>query len=213
MRRWMRRIAGTIAALALLAALALTGVMAWPGVRDALWLAATPHGDPHVAPELVGVRHALSAFAAVLARTERGVELRVTHRDEPGAVKWRSVPGRAFVAAAAAQTRMREARGMILVDERCQDQHVDAVTRAGDGIELRGRVGCAEREVGYGFTLRTVSDRALAFEITLAGAYANRVRKRNRDASWPTRAPGRRSRIARQRLVEVCYSPASETQA
>jgi hypothetical protein len=37
--------------------------------------------------------------------------------------------------------------------------------------------------------------------------------KRNRDASWPARAPCRRSRIARQRLVEVCYSPASETQA
>jgi alpha-glucosidase len=179
MRRWMRRIAGAIAALALLAALVMAGVMAWPAVRDSLWLAATPHGVLHVAPGLAGVRHELGAFAAVLAQTERGVELRITHRDEPGAVKWRSVPGRAFVAAAAGQTTMHEARGMIHVDdhvdERCEDQHVDAVARTGDGIELRGRVICAGREVGYGFALRPVSERALAFAITLADAHANRV--------------------------------------
>lgn len=169
MRRWAKRIASGALIAALLAGLVF---WLWTSLRDAWWLEASPYGDVTVAEAALDAPFGLGeGFEAVVARTDRGPQLRITHGDQ---LLWSSVPGRAFVAAARGVAEMHEARGMAFVDDdidgRCVDQTVDRVEALAPDQPafVEGTLDCGGTPWPYRVVLAARGDRRLTFDIMLA---------------------------------------------
>lgn len=168
-RRVLVRVALIGAIVLLVGGLALA---LWLGLRDAHWLEADPYGSLALADGVLDRAVELGeGFEAVIAATDDGPQLRITHGPQ---LIWSSVPGRAFVAAARGVAELREARGMASVDDdidgRCVDQRVEQVLplRADRPGIIEGTLDCGGTPWPYRMVLAARGDRRLTFDIALA---------------------------------------------
>jgi alpha-glucosidase len=103
----------------------------------------------------------------------RGGRIVVAHRDLPGHTVWASVRGRAFVAAAVGQARVRERRGHVHIADRARlrftRQTLDSLAADGDAVVAAGTLrGPRGATATYTLRLAPAAADQLRFELTVA---------------------------------------------
>ncbi len=111
-------------------------------------------------------------------------QLSVFHKSDPSNKRalWQSVPGQAFIAAAAGKEEVHEARGSFFVKDeisrRCKDQTVTDVTPAAGFVRFSGSLLCdGGKTVPYTLTFRVAADKQLRFEIKAGDAKSKDINR------------------------------------